>query len=323
MHALADQVILITGASAGLGRALALRCAAAGARLALTARTPATLEAAAAAAAEVAGGRDRVVALPADVQDSAAVGRLVDATLSAFGHIDVLVNNAGFNRRAAVAELGEAVWDQILGTNLKGPFVCTRAVLPHMLARGSGRIVFVSTVMAFRGYLGHAAYCASKAGLNIFADSLRAEVEDQGVRVQVFCPGLIRTDFAGRPAAQKTGGMEPDSAAAVLFNQITAPADTLADLVTLRPWADAAPSAREAAPTMPVRLEVYVPFRGRRVWKSEEQVPAGVSPATLLRSLGLESAGDLTVLVNGRYHAADQPIPPGAEVAVLRRSEGG
>jgi NAD(P)-dependent dehydrogenase (short-subunit alcohol dehydrogenase family) len=188
---LRGRVALVTGAGRGLGRHVALALAAAGASVALLARSAGEL-AEVAAVAEQEGAR--VLALPADVSERADVERSVAAAEQALGPIDVLVNNAGrFQALGTLWDVDPDDWWREQEVNLRGPVLCTRAVLPGMLARGSGRIVNVASGAGGVTLPGASAYGASKTALLRVTDTLAAELEGTGVVVFAIHPGTMRT----------------------------------------------------------------------------------------------------------------------------------
>src|SRR5262245_2547584 len=159
-------VAVITGAGRGIGAAVAARVVARGGRVVLAARNHRELEATATALEHGHGARGRVRIQPCDVASAADVAALRDAARDwAHSAVDLLVNNAGIVRRAPAHEMDEADWDAVLDINLKGTFLCTRALLPDMLARGRGRIVNVASISATLGTAQQSAYCASKWGV--------------------------------------------------------------------------------------------------------------------------------------------------------------
>jgi len=191
-------VWLITGCSSGLGRALSAAALARGHAVAMTARDPATLD------DLVARAPDRAVALPLDITDGAAIARTVDAALARFGHVDCLVNNAGYGYYAAVEEGEDHAMRALFETNVFGPAALMRRVLPHMRARKSGHVFNVSSVAGLLGNPGSAFYSASKFALEGMSESLASEVQEFGIRVTLVEPGPFRTEFQGR-SMQVTG----------------------------------------------------------------------------------------------------------------------
>lgn len=190
-----SQVVMITGASRGLGRAVALRLAREGHRLALCARSRADLEDTASQARELGA---EVVAAPVDVADPEAAARFVEGVEGEYGRVDALVNNAGMGWHKPFLEHSLEEIQQVLGSNLMGTIYMTRGVLTGMLTRGAGTIVNVVSDLGRRPLARMAPYVAAKHGVMGFAGSLLREVKDSGVRVTNLTPGLIDTSFGGR-----------------------------------------------------------------------------------------------------------------------------
>lgn len=185
------QVAVVTAGGRGLGRAIALALANAGADVWLSYR-----ESAAAAqnvVAEIAALGRRSGAIQADVSDEADVAHLVETVLRDAGGIDTWVNNAGIMTEVPVAEMPTSIWDETILTNLRSVFLCTRAVLPTMLAQGSGSIINVSSQLGLKGAPNCAHYAASKAGILAFTKSVAKEVGAQGIRVNAIAPGPLRS----------------------------------------------------------------------------------------------------------------------------------
>jgi len=180
--------VIVTGAAAGLGLAVAKRLAASGARLVLWDRDESALER---AAIETGGYAEMFVV---DVSDPAAISAAVKQTLSCLGGIDVLVNNAGISgSNAATWEYPVEEWQRVLDINLTGTFLCARAVIPHMLANSYGRIVNVASIAGKEGNPKAPAYSASKAGIIALTKSLGKELAQSGVLVNCVTPGAVRT----------------------------------------------------------------------------------------------------------------------------------
>lgn len=192
---LTGKVTLITGASRGIGRAVAEAYAAAGAALALCARSAGELEEVAAALRRSAAG---VVAVPADVSDAAQVERFVGEALRTFGRVDVLVNNAGIpGPHVPLAEVTPADWAAVLAVNLTGPFLCTRAVVPAMRRQGGGSIINVSSWLGRNAMEGWGAYGAAKWGLEGLTRYLALELNRDRIRVNSVSPGMVATRMTG------------------------------------------------------------------------------------------------------------------------------
>lgn len=190
------KIVIITGASGGLGRVLSLEFGRAGATV--VAHYHANRGSALSVVEEVEAGGGTAVALQADITDSTQVNAMTQQVLDRFGRIDVLVNNAGISRDGISWKLAEEQWSEVLDVNLNGAFLCTRAVLPAMRAQQWGRIVSISSVVGQAGMPGTASYAASKAGLIGMTKTIAREVARKGITVNClslgyFSVGLIMT----------------------------------------------------------------------------------------------------------------------------------
>jgi 3-oxoacyl-[acyl-carrier protein] reductase len=189
---LTDKVALVTGASRGLGRAIALALAQEGATIAAVARTEDALKETLKALRATGATAEP---FPLDVADGTAADSVVEAIHARFGHIDVLVNNAGVTRDGLLMRMKSEDWDAVINTNLKGAFHLTKPVGRIMLKQRSGRIINISSVIGLMGNAGQANYAASKAGLIGFSKSVAREYASRGVTCNVVCPGFIETDM--------------------------------------------------------------------------------------------------------------------------------
>jgi 3-oxoacyl-[acyl-carrier protein] reductase len=187
------KVALVTGGSRGIGRAIAIRLAQAGAKIAFNYRG--NHEAAQDVLGELKGGGAHAMAVAGDVAVSADVDRVVTAAIEAFGRIDILVNNAGITRDTLLLRMTEEDWDAVLDTNLKSTFLVTKAVLRGMLRQRSGRIVNITSVSGLLGNAGQSNYAASKSGMIGFTRSVAREVASRGITVNAVAPGFIETDI--------------------------------------------------------------------------------------------------------------------------------
>ena len=212
---------LVTGASRGIGEAIALHLASLGADLALMAREEGNLATVARAAA---GKGVRVVSIGADMADGAAVEKAVARAVEELGGLDAVVANAGITADQLAMRLKPEDWDRVLSVNLTGSFRLARAALAPMIRARYGRIVFLSSVAGLMGNPGQAAYAASKAGLIGLAKSLAREIASRNVTVNVVAPGLIETDMARALPEERRAQL----AAAIPMGRLGTPAEVAA-----------------------------------------------------------------------------------------------
>jgi len=223
----AGRVVWITGASSGIGEALAHAFARAGARLVLSSRRPEELERVRRACARP----EEHVVVPLDLARSATFPALVADVLARCGQVDVLVNNGGVSQRALAAEAALEVERALMEVNYFGPVALTKTVLPAMRARRAGHVVVVSSVMGYLGTPGRSTYAAAKHALHGYFDSLRAEVWREGIRVTLACPGYVQTavsENALGPRGEKHGstdgthrrGIAPEKCAAAIVRGV-------------------------------------------------------------------------------------------------------
>jgi 3-oxoacyl-[acyl-carrier protein] reductase len=223
MFDLTGKVALVTGATGGIGEAIARALHAQGATVALTGRREAEL----ARVADSLGG-ERVLVAPADLADAAAPAALVEQVEGALGSLDILVNNAGFTRDMLALRMGDADWNAVIELDLTAPFRLARSALRGMMKRRNGRIVSIASIVGVTGNAGQANYSAAKAGLIGMSKSLAQEVATRGVTVNVVAPGFVktamtenlpeaaRTTLMSRIPTQRMGSPE-DIAAAVVY----------------------------------------------------------------------------------------------------------
>ncbi len=227
------MTVLVTGASQGIGEAIALAFAERpGARLALVSRTEATLE----RVAEACRARGAEAAVfPCDVTDDAAVERLAEAVRQRLGTLDVLVNNAGLFEPGGFLETSPEAFRRQIEVNVVSAFLVTRAFLPAMLARGSGRVLMMGSVAAVRGYPGGTAYGAAKHALLGLARSLREETLGTGVGVTTLLPGATRTPSWDGVDLPPDRLMPPEDVARVAVEVATLSARSVVEEVLIRP----------------------------------------------------------------------------------------
>ena len=217
----------ITGASSGIGEALAKAFVQNGGSAVLSGRNVAELER---VAAET-GATDRCLILPFDTMDFTVLARKTDAAIAFRGGVDVLVNNAGISQRSLAVDTEFSVYERIVGVDLLAPIALTQALLTHLVERGSGQLVMISSVAGKAGVPLRTAYCAAKHGLIGYADALRSEVAGQGVKVLVVTPGSVRTnvsrnalnaDGSARGVSDKAidNGIDPDEVARLIWDAV-------------------------------------------------------------------------------------------------------
>ena len=190
---LSGRVALITGSSSGIGRAVALAMAAAGADILVNHPTAAEAAAAEEVAERIRALGRRAIVSQADVSDAAAVESMVATAMAMSGRIDILVNNAGIAVAGAAHEMPVDLWDRVIAVHLRGTFLVTRVVLPHMYASGYGRIINTASQLAYKGAPGFSAYTAAKGGILSFTRSVALEIGARDITINCIAPGATRT----------------------------------------------------------------------------------------------------------------------------------
>lgn len=190
---LTGKVALVTGASRGIGRAVALELGRSGAQVVVNFRGQ--QQAADDVVAEIERNGGQAVAIQADISQGADVDRLVKAAIDAYGRIDILVNNAGIARDNLLLRMKDDEWDDVISTNLRGTFLLTKAVLRPMMKARWGRIITISSVIGLMGNAGQANYAAAKAGLIGFSKSVAREMASRNITANIIAPGFIETDI--------------------------------------------------------------------------------------------------------------------------------
>lgn len=230
---LSGCVAIVTGGSRGIGHAIAEALGAAGAAVAIAARTEDVVEH---AAAELSRRlMVPVIGAPCDVRSQEQCAALIRRVVAELGHIDILINNAGVGRFAPVAELEPEDWRAVIETNLNGMFYCTHAALPHLMARGSSWIINIGSLAGKNAFPGGAAYNASKFGVIGFSEALMQEVRHDGVRVSCIMPGSVATDFSTSRDRSDEWKVQPEDIAALVLDLLATPDRTLPSRIEVRP----------------------------------------------------------------------------------------
>ena len=218
-----DKTAIITGGGRGIGRAIALAFATEGSNIVPVARTESEI---AKVAKEAQSLGVEALPLKADVSAESDVYAMVERTMNVFGRIDVLVNNAGAIYREFLKELTVGQWDETMAVNLRGTFLCSKAVIEIMMEQKSGHIINISSVAGKRGFPKRTAYCASKFAVVGFTEALLEEVKEFNIKANVICPAMVETKMTrdGFPDADWSKWMDPqDIAHAALFLAVQSP----------------------------------------------------------------------------------------------------
>jgi 3-oxoacyl-[acyl-carrier protein] reductase len=230
--ALAGKVALITGASRGIGFAIARRLGRMGARISICGRDQAKLDQ---SASSLRGERIETLAVHADVTHGDQISSLVHKTQHEFGPIDILVNNAGIGLFGPFHGFGETDWNRVMDTNLKSVFLVCRAVAPEMIRRQTGHIINISSLAGKNTFANGAIYCASKWGLMGLTGSMAEDLRGHGIRVSAICPGSVATEFSGQGGKDPSKILQPDDVAHAIAALVTQTGGSFISEVHIRP----------------------------------------------------------------------------------------
>lgn len=239
---LAGKVVLVTGASAGIGRASALALAQEGANMVLTARRQERLAELEAAIQRVGGGK--AVSVVGDATEEAIAQRCVTAAIETFGTLDILINNVGVGNYKNLVDTSAAEYDELMDTNVRSTFLFTRYAVPVMINQGSGTILMISSMAGVYGFAGEAVYCATKFAQIGFAQALDKELRPYGIKVGAICPGGVKTEFAlgkGRTeqSVAESDMLDPEDVAGAIVLACTQSANSRIIQVQMRTMAEA------------------------------------------------------------------------------------
>jgi 3-oxoacyl-[acyl-carrier protein] reductase len=199
---LEGRVSLVTGASRGIGKAIALKLASLGSKVAVNYRER-EAEANSVIEAIASQGGGEAIAIKADVADTEAVKAMVEQVTDRWGSIDILVNNAGITRDTLVLRMGDKDWDEVIDTNLRGAYLCTKFALRSMIRQRRGRIINISSIAGVMGNPGQSNYAASKGGLIAFTKSVAREIGSRNITVNAVAPGFIVTDMTDKLPSER------------------------------------------------------------------------------------------------------------------------
>ena len=233
MQSLDAKVALVTGAGRGIGKAVALSLAKLGCRVVLAARTSVELEK---VKRDIQNDKGVAIAVPTDLTRDEEIDALVRESQREFGAVDILINNAGWGKRAPVVRAKIEDWDQTLRVNLRAPMILAQKLLPAMIAKGEGAVINIGSVSGKTGEANGAAYSASKFGLIGFTESLYEEVREQGIKVAVILPGFVDTPMI--PPVKhldRSKMIQADDVAQAVLYVLNAPATSCPVEITIRP----------------------------------------------------------------------------------------
>jgi short-subunit dehydrogenase len=230
---LEGKVAVVTGAGRGIGRAIAVRLAQSGCRVVLAARSLPQLEEVQKEILSLAG---EALSVPTDLTRDEDINRLLEKTHETWGSVDILINNAGWGKKAAIVRAKIEDWDQTFKLNLRAPMILSRLVLPPMIAKGEGAIINVGSISGKTGEANAAAYAASKFGLIGFTQSLYEEVREYGVKVAVILPGFVNTPLIPEtPHLDRSKMIQADDIAETVHFVLTSSGTCCPVEITVRP----------------------------------------------------------------------------------------
>jgi 3-oxoacyl-[acyl-carrier protein] reductase len=226
-----DSVAIVTGASKGIGKSIALALGAHGVKVVLAARSSELLSV---VQAEMNAKGYQSISIPTDVTSQNSVKNLVVETLKHFGKVDILINNAGVGVFSKVVDTTDEDYKQMMDVNLKGVFLCTKAVIPSMIRQNSGEIINIASLAGKNSFAGGAVYSATKWGLIGFARSLMLEVRENNIRVVTICPGSVNTNF-GDKEKDEPYIVQPEDVSETVIFALTMPNRVNVSEIDIRP----------------------------------------------------------------------------------------
>lgn len=233
---LRKKTALVTGASRGIGRSIALALAKAGSKVMLAARSKNELER---VAQEIRSGGGEASIIVANMREEKSIREMISTTIATFGCIDILINNAGLGHFKPAAQIATAEWDEMFEVNLRGVFIATREALPHLRKQKESFIVNVASLAGKNQFVNGSGYAATKWGLIGFSKCLMLEERANGVRVLVVCPGSVDTDFghpgSGLPKSPAKEIIKPEDVAETIVMALRMPQRTMVSEIDIRP----------------------------------------------------------------------------------------
>jgi len=240
MDTIREKVAIVTGASRGIGRAIAVKLASEGVLVALTARSEAKLRQ---VQHDIEAGGGTAYGIAADLADPGSAQSIVSQTVAKFGRLDILINNAGMATLSPLIDTTVAQWDRLMAVNARAPFLLCKVAIPHIKAAGGGAIIQIVSVIGVKGYINQGAYTASKHALMGMSKVLAQEVQPYNIRVHTILPGGVATDMLDqmRPDLQKSTLMAPEEIADIVLFLLTHRGNAVIDDIHVRrasaePW---------------------------------------------------------------------------------------